>query len=56
MLTTAVACVEVEDVPFAIVAGVSSHALSWMDVDHTCLVPRYTPRDSTAATATVAKL
>jgi hypothetical protein len=49
-------CVEVEDVPFAIVAGVSRHTLSWMDVDHTCAVLGYTPRDSTTATATVAKL
>ena len=48
-------CVDVEDVRFAIVAGVSRHALSWMDVEHTCSVLGYSPEDSTG-TAAPAKL
>ena len=49
-------CVDVEDVPFAIVAGVSRHASSWMDVEHTCAVLGYTPEDSTGSAAAAAKL
>ena len=41
-------CVDVEDVQFAIVAGVSRHAASWMDVEHTRAVLGYEPQDGTA--------
>ena len=41
-------CVDVEDVDFAIVHGVSRHRRSWMDVEHSCLVLGYEPEDGTA--------
>ena len=40
--------VSVRDVQFAIVAGVSRHAASWMDVEHTSAVLGYEPQDGTA--------
>ena len=40
-------CVEVEDLPFVVVPGVSRHAASWMDVARTCSVLGYSPLDST---------
>lgn len=40
-------CVEAPDVDFAIVAGVSRHVASWMDVEHTCKVLGYEPKDGT---------
>ncbi len=41
-------CVDVEDVPFAIVHGVSRHRNAWMDVEHSCRVLGYQPQDGTA--------
>jgi len=41
-------CVEVENVDFAIVHGVSRHRKSWMDVEHSCEVLGYHPQDGTA--------
>ncbi|SVB35354.1 uncharacterized protein METZ01_LOCUS188208 [marine metagenome] len=41
-------CVDVENVDFAIVHGVSRHRRSWMDVEHSCLVLGYEPEDGTA--------
>jgi len=41
-------CIDVEDVDFAIVHGVSRHRRSWMDVEHSCLVLGYEPEDGTA--------
>ena len=41
-------CVDVEDVDFAIVHGVSRHRRSWMNVEHSCLVLGYEPEDGTA--------
>ena len=40
--------VSVRDVQFAIVAGVSRHAASWMDGEHTSAVLGYEPQDGTA--------
>ena len=40
--------VSVRDVQFAIVAGGSRHAASWMDVEHTRAVLGYEPQDGTA--------
>ena len=41
-------CVDVEDVNFAIVHGVSRHRRSWMDVEHSCRILGYEPQDGTA--------
>eukprot|EP01052_Picozoa_sp_SAG31_P009686 SAG31_NODE_514_length_14714_cov_78.431269_6_plen_236_part_00 len=40
-------CVDVSDVQFAIVAGISRHVSSWMDVEHSCKVLGYEPQDGT---------
>jgi hypothetical protein len=40
-------CVDVPDVQFAIVAGISRHVASWMDVEHSCKVLGYSPKDGT---------
>jgi len=41
-------CVDVVDVPFAIVHGVSRHRKSFMDVEQSVRVLGYTPKDGTA--------
>lgn len=41
-------CVDVADVDFAIVHGVSRHRKSWMDVEQSCKVLNYNPQDGTA--------
>ena len=41
-------CVDVDDVPFAIVHGISRHRCARMDVGSTCQVLGYEPQDGTA--------
>ena len=41
---------------FEIVAGVSRHHASWMDVGHTMTALNYSPQDGTAFVALPAKL
>lgn len=41
-------CVEVEDVDFALVNGMSRHRRSWMAMDYTCRLLGYEPQDGTA--------
>ena len=41
-------CVDIEDVGFAIVHGISRHRKAWMDVEHSCKVLDYEPQDGTA--------
>lgn len=41
-------CVEVEDIDFAIVHGVSRHRRSWLDLESTCRLLGYLPQDGTA--------
>ncbi len=41
-------CVDVENLPFAIVHGVSRHKKSWMKLEETCRILNYEPQDGTA--------
>ncbi|MBT5534481.1 NAD(P)-dependent oxidoreductase, partial [Candidatus Poribacteria bacterium] len=41
-------CVDVEDLPFAIVHGSSRHVKSEMDIAETCRILGYEPQDGTA--------
>jgi len=41
-------CVDVENVPFGIVHGMSRHQRSWLDLDHTSRLVGYEPQDGTA--------
>ena len=41
-------CIEVQDLNFAIVHGVSRHRHCWMSLDSTCKVLDYEPQDGTA--------
>ena len=40
-------CVDVTDVDFALVNGVSRHRRTWLDLDYTCRVLGYEPQDGT---------
>jgi nucleoside-diphosphate-sugar epimerase len=41
-------CIDAEDIPFAIVHGISRHKKSWMDLEHSVRVLGYEPEDGTA--------
>ena len=41
-------CVEVDDLPFAIVHGSSRHRRMWLDIEATCRILAYEPEDGTA--------
>ncbi|MDA0747088.1 MAG: NAD(P)-dependent oxidoreductase [bacterium] len=41
-------CVDAQNLPFAIVHGVSRHRKSWMDLEETCRLLKYEPQDGTA--------
>ncbi|MBT5875055.1 MAG: NAD(P)-dependent oxidoreductase [Candidatus Latescibacteria bacterium] len=41
-------CVDVDDVDFAIVHGISRHRKAWMDVEDSCRILGYEPQDGTA--------
>ena len=41
-------CVDVADVDFALVNGISRHRRTWLDLDYTCRILGYEPQDGTA--------